>query len=448
MVINIRRGLDIPLLGRAEKILQHYTSSLYAVKPSEFRLFEPKLLVSEGERVQAGQPLVFHKSNESIVLSSPVSGRVQSIVRGEKRRLEAIIIQQEGNETREFGVQDFQDQTREKIIEKILQSGLWPVVRQRPFNIIADPNKEPQAIFISGFDTAPLAPDYTYVMQQHDERYFRTGIQVLQRLTTGKVNLCVHPQSGVPAVYRDLPGVLVHEVYGPHPASNVGVQIHHILPIRKGDLVWHVEPQHVIWLGRLFTEGIYFPEKIYALAGSELKKTYYFRAISGVCVADLLKDNIVQDNVRVISGNVLTGTQIEKSGFIGFYENMVTVIPEGNYYRFMGWALPPKGRFITPRSFLMKLLPKKLYRLDTNMNGEERAFVISGEYEKVFPMEIMPVQLLKAIIVKDFDAMERLGIYEVVEEDFALCEFICTSKIPSQKIIREGIDFMINELKD
>lgn len=449
MIVRIKKGLNIPIIGKADKVLVEYESDLYAVKPTDFRIFEPKLLVSEGDYVCAGDPVMFNKLNKRIVLSSPVSGKIKAIVRGEKRQIEHVVIEKDStNKSKQFQVGDFNKLNRDEVIELLLNSGLWPTIRQRPFAIISNPADKPSAIFISGFDLAPLAPDYSFLMEYHSYEYFKIGIKILQKLTSGKINLCVHPSSGIPQVYNELPEILIHHIYGPYPSSNVGVQIHHILPIRKNDLIWYIEPQHVTWIGRLFKDGIYCPEKIYALAGSELKKTYYFKAISGVSVRGLLNDNLLKDIARVISGNVLTGKKIDIDGYVGYYDNMVSVIPEGKYFEFMGWAKPRLNKFSFSRAYFSWLFPKKKYRIDTNLKGEERAFVVTGEYEKVFPMKIMPVQLLKAIITRDFDAMEQLGIYEVAEEDFALCEFACTSKINCQQIVREGIEFVINELKD
>ncbi len=445
-IVKIRKGLTIKLKGEAEKKLESYNPDLYSVQPSGFRIIHPRLIVSEGDQVQAGTPLVFDKKNEKLKLTSPVSGKVLEIRRGEKRRLEQIIIQRDQSDQYvDFGSEDPELLDRKFIAEKLLASGLWPVIRQRPFAIIADPEVVPDAIFISGFDTAPLAPDMVFVMKHHKQEHFQSGINVLKKLTSGLIHLNVHPKLGVPEMFLHTKNVQINQFDGPHPASNVGVQIHHIRPVLKGDVVWYVDPQDVVAIGRLFEEGRYVHKRMYACAGSEFEKTFYFESLIGASVSGLVKGNLFLGNTRIISGNVLTGSTISHDGFIGFYDRMISAIPEGNHHEFLGWANPGFKKFSMSRTYFSWLFRNRHYRLDTNKHGELRAFVMTGQYEKVFPMNLMPVQLLKAIIVRDFELMEQLGIYEVAEEDFALCEVVCTSKIESQTIIREGIDFIIKE---
>lgn len=445
-IVKIKRGLNLPLQGEADKRLEDYNPTLFSIQPSEFRILHPRLLVAEGDIVMNGTALVQDKKNEKMVLTSPVSGRVKSIIRGEKRRLEHIIIESDGKNTSvDFGAINIAQADRETIIGKILQSGLWPTIRQRPYHIIANPADVPDAIFISGFDTAPLAPDMSFIMQHHDAGAFQAGIDGLKKLTSGTIHLNVHPKLGVSEMFLQTRNVQINQFYGPHPASNVGVQIHHIRPIMKGDVIWFIDPQDVVALGKLFLHGKQDRTKIFACTGSEFEKTYNFRTIACASVSGIAKGNVKPGSVRIISGNVLTGSTISSEGFIGYYDKVVTAIPEGEYYEFLGWAAPGFNKFSMSRTYFSWLFKNKKYRLDTNKHGELRAFVMTGEYEKVFPMEILPVQLLKAVIVKDFEMMEQLGIYEVAEEDFALCEVICTSKIESQTIIREGIDFMLKE---
>jgi Na+-transporting NADH:ubiquinone oxidoreductase subunit A len=445
-IVKIKKGLTIKLEGEADKRLEPYNTGLYSVQPSEFRLFNPRLMVSEGDQVLAGTPVVYDKQNEKLRLTSPVSGKVIEIRRGEKRRLEHIIIESDKKEQYvDYGSGDPESMDRLQISEKILASGLWPAIRQRPFAIIGDPEVVPDAIFISGFDTAPLAPDMSFIMQQHSPEHFQAGINVLKKLTSGMIHLNVHPKLGIPDIYLHTKNVQINQFYGPHPASNVGIQIHHIRPILKGDVIWYVDPQDVVAIGRLFIEGKFIRKRIYACTGSEFKKKFYFESSSGASVTDIVKGNLENENTRIISGNVLTGTTIHSEGFIGYYDKVITAIPEGNYHEFLGWANPGFTKFSVSRTYFSWLFRNRTYRLDTNKHGELRAFVMTGQYEKVFPMNLMPVQLLKAIIVRDFELMEQLGIYEVAEEDFALCEVVCTSKIESQTIVREGIDFVIKE---
>ena len=445
-IVKIKRGLNIKLKGEAEKQIEQISPVLFSIQPSEFRVFNPRLLVSEGDVVQAGTPLVHDKRDERILLTSPVSGKVSTVIRGEKRKLEHIIIESDQkNQSVDFRKVQPENADRQQITAHLLKSGLWPVIRQRPFSIIANPDEVPDAIFISGFDTAPLAPDMVFVMQQYDLDTFQSGIDVLKKLTSGNIHLNVHPKSGIPEMFLQTKNVQINQFYGLHPASNVGIQIHHIRPVIKGDVIWYIDPQDVVAIGKLFSKGALDRSKIFACTGSEFEKTYYFKTIACASVSGIVKNNLKQENARIISGNVLTGSTISKDGFLGFYDKVVTAIPEGNYFEFFGWAAPGLKKFSLSRTYFSWLFRNRSYRLDTNKHGELRAFVMTGEYEKVLPMDIMPVQLLKAIIVKDFELMEQLGIYEVAEEDFALCEVICTSKIESQSIVREGIDFMIKE---
>ncbi len=444
-VIKIKRGLNIRLKGEAEKIVEQYNSELFSIKPCEFRLFQPKLTVSVGDEVQIGTPLAYDKKNPRIVLTSPVSGQVAEIRRGEKRLLEHIVIKNNNKHDRiGFEKTDLDKLDREMIIDRILKSGMWPSVRQRPYAVIANPNTVPDAIFISAFDTSPLAPDISFIMKHHSQEMFQAGINVLKKLTKGEIYLNVHVEQDADMFLRTK-NVTINRFDGVHPASNIGVQIHHIRPIVKGDNIWYIDPQDIVIIGKLFSEGKLDFRKIFAITGSEFNRTFYFNTVRGACVNGLVSGNLIQENTRIISGNVLTGKKIEKDGFLGYYDNVITAIPEGDYYEFLGWALPGFKKFSVSRTFFSWLFRNRLYALDTNKHGDLRAFVMTGEYEKVFPMKIMPVQLLKAIIIKDFDLMEQLGIYEVAEEDFALCEVICTSKIEAQSIVRQGIDFMIKE---
>jgi Na+-transporting NADH:ubiquinone oxidoreductase subunit A len=302
----------------------------------------------------------------------------------------------------------------------------------------------PKSIFISAFDSAPLAPDYNFILKD-EKSNLQAGIDALAKLTDGKVYMGLKHNAKANDTFSGLSGVEFYEVSGPHPAGNVGVQIHHIDPVNKGDVVWVVNPQDLAVIGRVFTEGRYRNEKVIALAGSEVNKPSYHKVISGASIEPILSGNIADGNNRIISGNVLTGTHIESNGFLSHYDNMVTVIPEGTDYEFLGWLIPSYARPSISKSFLYYLSPNKKFKVNTNTHGEERAFVVTGEYEKVFPMDIFPVQLLKAILAKDLEAMENLGIYEVVEEDMALCEFVCTSKIDVQEILREGLELMAAE---
>ncbi len=446
-VIKIKKGLDINLKGKAEKIfIQSDPSETFAVKPIDFTGIFPKLTVKVDHDVKAGSPLFFNKYKPEVIFTSPVSGKVVAINRGERRRILEVVIQVD----KEIRYESFikanpSDLGREQIIENLLESGLWPFIRQRPYHIIANPEDEPKAVFISTFDTAPLAPDYDFALK-NEAQPFQTGIDALSKLTSGKVHLSLNGTYPPSRVFVEARNVELHYFRGQHPAGNVGVHIHHIDPVNKGDIVWFVNPQDVVSIGRLFEKGIYDASRIVVLSGSEIKSPRYYKTKIGASITNFVEGNVETGNLRYISGNVLTGLKIPKDGYIGFYDSQITVIPEGDYYEFLGWGLPGFEKYSVSRSFFSWLAPKKEYRIDTNLKGGRRAFVMTGEYENVFPMDIYPVQLLKAILVEDIDLMENLGIYEVAEEDFALCEFVCTSKTDVQSIIRQGIDLMIKEL--
>lgn len=445
-VIKIKKGLDIPLAGEAEKTITEITPKEVAIKPTDFIGVFPKLMVQEGDLVKAGTPLYYDKYRSNIFFTSPASGKVIDIHRGAKRVLLEIVIELDNkNEYVEFEKADPNKLEKKQIVEMMLKAGTWPVIRQRPYNIIANPEDDPKAIFISAFDTAPLAPDYDLIVHGQGEA-FQYGIDALKKLTTGTIHLNVNADETASKVFTNSKGVQINNFSGPHPAGNVGTQIANISPINKGDVVWHLRPQDVIAIGRLFLEGRINNTRIIAMTGSEVKKPRYIRTMLGSSITEMLKDNLNGNETRFISGNPLTGTRIEKDGFMGFYDSQLTVLPEGDYYAFFGWAMPRFNRFSYSKSYFSWLTPRKKYKLDTNMNGGHRAFVMTGQYEKVFPWDIYPMELLKAILVEDIDKMEQLGIYEVDEEDFALCEYIDTSKTEMQSIVRSGLDLMRKEM--
>ncbi len=443
-VIKIKKGLDIRLKGKAEKqLVELDMSASYAVKPTDFEGLTPKLLVKAGHEVKAGTPLFFDKYRPEILFTSPVSGKVLEVNRGERRKILEIIVEPDGKQEYEsFKKANPNDLQAEEIKENILKSGLWPAIMQRPYAIIANPKDTPKAIYISGFDSAPLAPDYEFILKDSFND-FQTGVDALNKLTQ-KVNLSLHKERNTD-FFKTTKGVDIYEFSGPHPSGSIGVQINHIDPLNKGEIVWYVNPADVAKIGKLFNEGVYDATKIIALTGSEVKEPKYYKILNGAEIASIIDSKISSNNVRYISGNVLTGEKIVKSSFIGYYHYQITVIPEGNEPEFMGWATPGFGKFSMTRTFFSWLNPNKELVLDTNLHGGLRPFVVTGELEKVFPMDILPMQLLKAIIVEDIDLMEQLGIYEVAEEDFALCEVVNTSKIEIQQLVRKGINLMIKE---
>ena len=445
--IKIKKGLDIKLVGEAEK--RYSTLPLaesFAIKPPNFTGLTPKLVVKEGEEVQAGTPLFLDKSNEEIRFCSPVSGEVVAVERGDKRKLlEIRILADKEIEYLSFEKANPDHLNREEIISSLLNSGIWPLMRQRPFGIIANPHDKPKSIFISAFDSHPLAPDNEFVLKDEMDN-FQTGLNALKKLTEGKLHLNLNGRSVSPSVFSKSRGVEINSFSGPHPSGNVGVQIHHIDPISKGELVWFLYPQDVLIIGRLFNDGKYDASRSVALTGSQVKKPQYYRTVIGSSVKHFLEDaGLLEGPNRVISGNVLTGKQISEDGYLNFYDTQLTVIPEGHEPEFMGWLTPGIDKLSMSRTFFSWLNKSRLHLVNTNMHGEERPFVVTGEYEKVFPMDIYPVHLLKAILIEDIELMESLGIYEVVEEDFGLCEFVCTSKIESQDIISKGIELIRKE---
>ncbi len=444
-MIKVKKGLDIQLVGEAEKHIINISSEAYASKPTDFMGVSPKVLVQEGEHVKAGTPLFLDKHREQIIFTAPISGTVKEIRRGAKRLLKEIIIEPGKTvEYIDFGKADPNALTREQIVEKMLKSGVWPVIRQRPYSVIARPDEDPKAIFISAFDTSPLAPDYNFIIKDQADA-FQTGIDALRKLTTGKVHLNIPDTPGTSEIFLKTKGVVDNRFSGPHPAGNISTQVSRLDPINKGDVIWYLRPQEVFTIGRLFLSGTYDATKIYALTGSMVKKPAYYKTLAGASILKMVVGNIEEGSPRYISGNVLTGTKIARDGFAGFYDSQITVIPEGDYFEFFGWATMGLNKFSFSKQFFSWLQPRKRYKLDTNLHGGERAFVMTGQYEKVFPFEIYPMQLIKAILVEDIELMENLGIYEIDSEDFALIEFIDTSKIEIQTLVKDGLKLMRKE---
>ncbi len=446
-VFKIRKGLNISLAGKAEKFFgKPGQSEFYALKPGDFHGLVPKLEVREGDAVKAGTTLFTDKYRPGICFTSPVSGTVAAINRGDRRAiLEVVVKADDAIEYESFGAANPLSLSPGEIKAVLLKSGLWPALRQRPYNIIANPDDTPKAIFVSAFDTAPLAPDYDFIVQGA-ERDFQQGIDALSRLTSGRVHVNVSDEYPASAAYTQVRNAQTNYFRGPHPAGNVSVQIQRIDPLNKGEVIWVTYPQEVIAIGRLFSKGVYDASKLVALTGSEVVNPRYYRIISGASVKSIVDGNIQKSEHRYISGNPLTGTQVARSGYLGYYDSQLTVIPEGNHYEFFGWATPGFKKFSFSRTFWSWLSPNNKYIMDTNMHGGHRAFVMTGIYEKVFPLDIYPMQLLKAILAEDVDQMEKLGIYEVAEEDFALCEFVCPSKTEMQLLVRKGLDLMKQEM--
>ena len=447
-IISLRKGLDINLAGAAaQQVTELPLAAEYGISPLDFEGVTPKLLVKVGDEVKAGTPLFFSKTDARVLFTSPVSGTVAAINRGEKRKVLSVTVTPAAQQTyEEFPKLDLQKASREEIVEVLLKAGLWPMFVQRPYGIIANPSDQPKAIFVSAFDSAPLAPDFNYVLE-HEGENLQAGIELLQRLTDGKVHLSMRAKSE--GQMASLKGAELHTFAGKHPVGNVGVQIHHIDPINKGEVVWTVNIQDLAIIGRFVRESKVDMHKTIALTGSEVDAPQYYRIIAGARIDSVVEGKIKAqkegDSVRLIAGNVLTGAKRSAADFVAFYANQLTVIPEGDKYEMFGWMLPRFQKFSVSRAYFSWLFPKKQYKLDTNLNGGERPFVVTGLYEQYLPMDIYPMYLLKACMAGDIEKMENLGIYEVTEEDFALCEFVDPSKIEIQQVIRDGINLMIKE---
>ncbi|PRX57958.1 Na(+)-translocating NADH-quinone reductase subunit A [Flagellimonas meridianipacifica] len=445
--IRIKKGLNINLVGAAEKTLSKaVNSNVYALNLDDFHGITPKMLVKQGAEVKAGEPLFFNKSNEKMLFVSPVSGELVEIVRGARRRILTLkILADKSQEYAEHGVLDLSSADDQVVRDFLLKSGAWPFIKQRPYDIIANPESTPKAIFISAYATAPLAADADFALQGK-EAELQAAITALGKLTPGKIHVSVGKSSNSPLANLD--GITLHKVSGPHPSGLVGTQINKIDPINKGEVVWTISPQDLVIIGELLLTGKFNAERVIALAGSVVKSPKYYTTKIGAEISTFLyAAGVNQEKFRLINGDVLTGGKTHPEGYLGFYNNTVSVIPEGDDYEFFGWNKPVFNKISSTRALTFSWMqPNKKYDLDTNTNGEHRAFVVTGRYEEVFPLDIYPLQLLKACMVKDLDEMELLGLYEVAPEDFSLTEFICTSKQPHQQIIREGLDLLYQEI--
>ncbi len=449
--IKLKKGFNINLAGKPQnKILDIEQPETFALKPTDFiGISRPKLLIHEGDNVKAGSPLLFDKTTEGVMYTSPVSGEVVEIKRGEKRKLLEIKIladkKIEYEKFKKYSVSDLTNLSREDTSEQLQKSGLWPQLIQRPYGVVANPEDTPKSVFISGFDTHPNAADINLLVEG-EEQNFQAGIDVLKKFTSGEVHLSVDGKGEISQVFSHAKNLILHKVTGPHPAGNVGTQIHHIDPINKGDVLWTIDPVGVVQIGRLFLEGIYDASKLVAITGSEIREPQYIKSISGMCVNKVVAAQMDGSNNRIVSGNVLTGESIGKDGYLGYYHHQISVIPEGDEEEFLGWILPTAKKLSFHRAFGLPLLrsSSKEFVVDTNTHGEQRNFVMTGAFEQVMPMDILPTYLFKAILAEDYDEMEALGIYELIEEDVALCEFIDVSKNDLQGILREGIELIRN----
>lgn len=446
--IKIKNGLTIKLKGAAHNIVKKapFPKSV-SLNPSDFHLIVPKMAIKIGEKVNQGDVIFFSKKDHRIKFCSPVDGVITDIVRGAKRKIIEIIIDVNENQVLKDSkpILSF-DLGTEKVKEILLESGCWPFIKQRPYDVIANPSDNPKSIFISGFNSAPISADLDIILENQKEE-FKTGIDILTKLTSGSINICVNKNKS--NFISKINGIKVHTVNGPHPAGNVGVQIHHIDPVNSGDKVWTLGAEDVAIIGRYFVTGIYNPIRTIAVSGPPVKYPQYYKTIAGTELKKIIEDAGINtnDSLRIINGDILTGSKVDHDNYLGFYNNTLSVLREGNHFRMFGWIpfVNNKVPSVYKTSFSW-LFPNKKYDLDTNLNGEERAFVVTGEMEKVFPMDILPMQLLKECMAGNIEKMESLGIYEVAPEDFSLIDYSSSSKIEAQYIIRQGLDLMISEV--
>lgn len=445
-VVKIKKGLDIQLEGAPALEISNSTSSqLYAIIPDDFTGLTPKVDVKPGDKVLAGSPVMHDKTLTDVVVTSPVSGEVVAVERGERRKVMKITIKPDAaQQAVEFGKVSPDTMQASDLKALLLKSGTFAFIKQRPYDIIANPNTTPRDIFVTAFDSAPLAPDYAFVLKD-EMHYLETGLKALARLTPGKVYVGVSKRSPIEVKNGE---TVVFD--GPHPAGNVGVQINHIAPINKGEIVWTINALDLLFIGRLLETGHVDFSRLVAVTGSEVNKPHYVRTCAGASIASITQGMVKPADYerRYISGNVLTGFNAGADGYLGARQAQVTVIPEGNNCNeFMGWASLNPHKYSMSHSYFSWLLGKKRrYDIDARIRGGERAIIMSDEYDRVFPMDIYPEYLIKAILAFDIDKMENLGIYEVAPEDFALCEFVDTSKLELQKIVRNGLDHLMKEM--
>ncbi len=442
--IKLRKGYDINILGTPQTTVdENFSARTFAIKPTDFHGLSPipKILLEVGQEIKAGQPLFYDKKNPDVLFCSPVSGELAEVKRGAKRSIAELVILADKQMTFEQHTpMNIASASRAQIVERLLKGGAWPMLKQRPFNVIADHKATPRAIFISGFSTSPLGADMKFAMEG-TAADFQAGIDVLNKLAP-KVHLTTNSATSATDAYANASNVEKHSVNGQHPAGCVGIQIHHIAPINKGETIWTVNPQDVAAIGRLVKDGRFDTARMMCVGGPEVKNPRYVRTYLGAGVSGFTKDNLSNDHVRYISGDVLTGKNVGAEGHMGFFDNCLSVIEEGDKFELFGWLLPSYPRPSISGTFLSTFLGSKGFKVNTNTHGEHRAMVVTGAFEKVTPMDVYPMQLLKSIMYRDFDQMEGLGIYEVVEEDLALCEFVCPSKTEVQGILRDGLDYM------
>lgn len=442
-VVVLDKGYDIKLRGASEKEVMVVPVKHFAIQPPNFRGIAPipKLMVEIGQKVKVGDPVFFNKMTPDIHYVSPVSGEVIAINRGEKRAITEIVVRADDQQShRKYTAPELGKAGREELVNFLLGSGVWPLINRRPFDKVPDPSEVPDNVFISTFSTAPMAVDRAFLLEGKEVE-FHKGLEVLSHLTSGKVYLGLSAKGAeAPAsVFSDAPHSEKVYFSGPHPAGNVGVHIHHISPIGAKGVVWTMTVQDVATLGGLFTKGEFDSSRLVALSGTPFVKPGYVRTYLGAKIEELVSENVRKEHVRFVSGDVLSGNAKESGGFVDWNSEQITALKEGDYHEMFGWLLPIKPRPSISRTFPNFLFGDMKFEADTNTHGERRAFVVTGQYESVLPMDIYVQHLMKAITYNDIEEMEGLGIRELTEEDVAICEFVCTSKQPLQQLLREGL---------
>ena len=444
--VSIKDGANLNLKGLASMELEVANMSLnYALNPDDFFGLIPRMLVKEGDKVSLGQPIFHDKNNESIKIVSPVSGKIQEIVRGAKRKILNVIIKKEGESAVNFKIPSLSSISNKKILELLIESGSLAFIRQRPYNIIARPDRPPKSIFVSVHSTAPYAANYDFILKKRMDE-FQVGVDVMSKLIGKPINLSI--SHNCESDFSTLNNVDVYKIKGAHPSGNESFQINRIDPLNSGEIIWVIKPEDIANIGSFFMTGIFNPKRTVAVSGDSLKSPKYYDAIIGSPISSLVDSKEIpnSEEYRFINGDPLSGSKVEYSGFLGFYNNTLSVIKEGNQFRMLGWlpfmynSIPSFSK--TSLSWLLGGEKK----VNTNLNGEERAIVVTGEMEKYFPMDIFPMQLIKACMRGDIEKMESLGIYEVIPEDFGLVDFSCTSKIEAQEIVKSGIEIMLKEV--
>lgn len=445
-VIKLRKGLNINLKGKAKDVKMNIGQSAeYALNPDDFIGITPKVIVHEGDVVKAGDALFVSKNDPAVKFASPVSGTVSAVVRGDRRKVLCVKVKADKQQQFvDFGKKDVTNLNGEAVRQALLEAGLFGFITQLPYAVTTTSDSQPKGIFVSALRDMPLAGDFEFELQGN-ESAFQTGLTALSKITNVYLGCGKHQNVAQLTAFRDAKSIIFD---GPCPAGNVSVQVNHISPVNKGEIVWTVDPTAVIFFGRLFETGRVDLTRTVAVAGSEIDNPAYVDALVGTPLTDILQDHLRQtDHVRIINGNPLTGRRATLNDYLGAHVSEVTAIPEGDDAdEFLGWILPRTNQFSTSRSYFSWLFGKrKEYALDARVKGGERHMIMSGEYDKVIPMDIFGEFLIKAIIANDIDKMEQLGIYEVSPEDFAVAEFVDSSKLELQHIVREGLNRLRKE---